>query len=289
MRDAHESTDDVTRLAGWQPVAAGLRSVGDGFWRAADDASLSYPSEHHDRYAAIEEQSFWFRHRSRCIVACARRHRPDGPIVDVGGGNGFVSMGLRDAGFDTVVVEPGPDGARNAWQRGLRPVVCAPLERAGFAPRSVPAIGIFDVLEHIEDDRGFLRGIAGTLRPGGYLFLTVPAYRWLWSTEDALAGHFRRYTLRMLRERLGASGFDVPYATYMFAWLPLPVLLRRTLPSALGLVREQDGTRAASQHALPAGAVGSALEGLLEREHARIARGEVVPVGGSCLVVAQAR
>ena len=70
--------------------------------------------------------------------------------------------------------------------------------------------GLFDVLEHIPDDAGSLGGVHRLLAPGGgRLYLTVPAYPWLWSPEDELSGHCRRYTLAGLRrvvERAGSSG-----------------------------------------------------------------------------------
>lgn len=52
-----------------------------------------------------------------------------------------------------VLLEPGPDGVRNARRRGVRQVLRGTLEAAGFLPDSIPSAGLFDVLEHIEDDR----------------------------------------------------------------------------------------------------------------------------------------
>ena len=78
------------------------------------------------------------------------RFRPQGTIVDIGGGNGFVAGKLVQAGFPTVVVEPGETGARNAARRGVTTVICATLEAAHFRAASVPAACVFDVLEHIE-------------------------------------------------------------------------------------------------------------------------------------------
>ena len=74
-------------------------------------------------------------------------------------------------------------------------------------------ICLFDVLEHIADDRRALDWIDEHLAPGGTLFLTVPAFAFLWSRHDELAHHHRRYTMRTLlplvRER-----FDLRFASY---------------------------------------------------------------------------
>jgi len=79
--------------------------------------------------------------------------------------------------------------------------------RPGLKPASVDAAGAFDVTEHIEDDLGFLRELGGILRPGGRLYVTVPAFPFLWSQEDTDTGHYRRYTLPAIEAVLRKAGF----------------------------------------------------------------------------------
>jgi SAM-dependent methyltransferase len=68
----------------------------------------------------------------------------------------------------------------------------------------------FNVLEHIQDDVGALRSVAGLLRPGGRLGLLVPGGgNRLYGTMDALDRHFRRYTHAQLAARLQAAGYEV--------------------------------------------------------------------------------
>jgi len=57
-----------------------------------------------------------------------------------------------------------------------------------------------DVLEHVDDDLGSFRALAQLLRPGGHLFVTVPAYPSLWSRHDDLHHHKRRYDKARLQE-----------------------------------------------------------------------------------------
>ena len=44
--------------------------------------------------------------------------------------------------------------------------------------------------------------------PDGRLIVTVPAYNWLWSQHDTSWHHYRRYTRRLLRERVRAHGWE---------------------------------------------------------------------------------
>jgi hypothetical protein len=61
------------------------------------------------------------------------------------------------------------------------------------------------------------------LQPGGWLFVSVPAHPWLWSARDTLAGHRRRYSRRLLRERVTAAGFEVE-RMFGYQALLLPLL-----------------------------------------------------------------
>lgn len=65
-------------------------------------------------------------------------------------------------------------------------------------PGRFDVIGMFDVLEHIEDDRGALDWVSEQLEPGGIIVLSVPAFQFLWTEQDEAAHHFRRYTQEQL-------------------------------------------------------------------------------------------
>jgi len=261
-----------------------------GIWTAVGDQAISYPSEGNDVCFEVEDRSFWFRHRNACIVEMVRNFPPEGkgPIFDVGGGNGFVAKGLMDAGWDVVLVEPGPAGARNAKRRGLPHVICATTQSAGFASGTLPAIGVFDVVEHIEDDLGFLGHLWDLLMPGGMLYLTVPAFQTLWSHEDVDAGHFRRYRLSSLKKKISESGFKVSYGTYIFFFLPLVVFLFRTLPFRLNLIKEANiSATIHKDHSMPSGSSGAALNALLAWEVGKIKEQDKMLCGGSCMVAAR--
>jgi SAM-dependent methyltransferase len=213
------------------------------------------------------------------------RYPPPGLFLDIGGGNGFVAQDLQQRGIEVALLEPGPSGARNAIKRGVRHVVCSAMEDVDFHPGAIAAAGLFDVLEHVQDDGGLLSGVHRLLTPGGRLFLTVPAYQWLWSPEDDLAGHCRRYSLSGLRRVVERAGFQVEFATYFFAFLLLPILGVRVLPYRLGLIRRKH--HETSDHNQPGGAAGRVLQHFMRREAEHLRQGRPRHFGGSCLLVAR--
>jgi len=268
------------------PVRTAL-SAAPSRGRASAAPKVSYPDDHNAACFLIEDDSFWFGHRNRCIAAAVRRFPPSGFILDVGGGNGYVARGLMDAGYETVLLEPGADGAQNAKRERLLPtVINATLADARIRAGTIPNIGLFDVLEHIEDDRSFARQMFDLMRPGGLLYLTVPSFNWLWSMSDVDAMHYRRYTKRSLGEVLEGR-FDVLYSTYLFQRLVPVSFLMRALPYAVGLARPKPASAYNADHAAGNKRMADVLNRLIGREVSSIAAGNSLSIGSSLLVVAR--
>ncbi len=219
------------------------------------------------------------------IQSLVKQFPSNGPFFDVGGGNGFVAKGLQDAGFTTILVEPGESGVINARKRGVENVVQSMWSLSTVRPGIAATVGLFDVVEHIEDDLGFLRGVHETLQDAGRIFITVPAYRSLWSFEDVHAGHFRRYRLCELSRLLGKAGFRAEFASYLFCPLPLPIFLLRTIPSLLGIRRSVDENTTRQEHSRRPGFLGRQIERILRWEQSLIERLQPLPFGSSCLIV----
>jgi SAM-dependent methyltransferase len=259
-----------------------------GIWFSHSNSPVSYPEDGNEFCFTVEESSFWFQHRNRCLIAAMERFPPPGTLFDIGGGNGIVSLALQNSGRPSVLVEPGIRGVRNAAERGIAHVVCSTLEDAGFAGQSLPAAGAFDVMEHIADDAGFIRLLVRLLAPGGRLYLMVPAFQTLWSQEDDEAGHHRRYRTDDLRRLLTDAGLTLEYLTYFFRVLPIPVFLLRSLPYRLGARHSTKDLRdrSAAQHFVPP-PFRNLLDYLLQREVRLIGAGKTMGFGGSCLAIAR--
>lgn len=260
-----------------------------GYWiNPAGNELISYPEQGNEFFADIEEESFWFNHRNRIIISGVKNYPPLGMIFDIGGGNGFVARGLIDAGFECAVVEPGQSGARKAAERGIENVFCGTFEAVGFENGSVPAVGLFDVIEHIEDDREFLGKIQKLLTPGGRVYATVPAYNMLWSNEDVAAGHFRRYTIGSISRVFNEAGFEIEYITYFFRFLPPAIFLLRSLPSFLfGDKKKVSAETGNKSQYVRRGFSERLLNKLLDHELRSVELKKRINFGGSCFIAAR--
>ena len=269
-------------------IARNIREGERGIFYSKSQANLSYPEEGNEACMQIEEESFWFRHRNNVIAKSVKNFSPEGTFYDVGGGNGYVSKRLQDDGMKVLLVEPGQVGSLNAYKRGVDNVLCSSLEHAGFVDGKMDAVGLFDVVEHIENDFLFLELVNKYLKAAGYIYITVPAYNFLWSNEDKDAGHFRRYTLKDLNQVLKETGFSIEYSTYIFSILPFPIFFFRSLPSRLGLHKNSNElAKHQNEHKVNLGWISILLDKIWNWELSRISKKKKIAFGGTCFVVAK--
>jgi SAM-dependent methyltransferase len=149
---------------------------------------------------------------------------------------------LSRFGIDIYACEPDQEARDAARARGY--VNVFPSEEDAFR-RTWDMIGLFDVVEHIADDRAFFARAYDALSAHGRLAVTVPAFPFLWSSHDVSHHHFRRYTKAVMRQRLEAAGFQIEYESYWNMLLFFPAALMRLLgrsgESTLSLPRWLDG------------------------------------------------
>jgi SAM-dependent methyltransferase len=95
--------------------------------------------------------------------------------------------------------------------------ICGSALALPFRDGVFDVVAAFDVIEHCEPESTALAELARVLRPGGRMFLSVPAYTWAWTQFDVDAGHQRRYTRRRLTRSVGSVGMKVVRSSYVFA------------------------------------------------------------------------
>ena len=267
-------------------LAKNIEKKENGIYFSKTTSNISYPEEGNKDCFQIEQDSFWFNHRNNVIIQAVKNYSPQNFFFDIGGANGFVAKGLQDAGVKVVLVEPGPVGSMHAKNRNIENVVCSTLEDAEFEKSSMHSVGLFDVLEHIEDDYKLLTDIHNYMKQDGYIYITVPAYNFLWSNEDIDAGHHRRYSLAQMNELLVNCGFDIEYSTYIFSILPLPIFFFRSITSKLGLNKKSSElAKYKKEHSNKKGVLNGIMQKIWNWELRKIKDSKKIGFGGSCFVV----
>jgi SAM-dependent methyltransferase len=187
-----------------------------------------------------EDRHWWFATRTRAILAFLDRYMGAGrdlSILDVGCGAANMTHHLRHYGR-VIGVDNNPRPLEVARQRGLEAYEGA-ADELPFEDGRFDLVTLLDTVEHVPDqDRVFeecRRVLAGPRpeqgQPGGKLLVTVPAFMFLWSKNDMLNMHQRRYTAPELKDKLQQHGFNVLRISYNNSFLfPLAaalILLRR--------------------------------------------------------------
>jgi SAM-dependent methyltransferase len=234
--------------------------------------------------AALEEDSVWFRSRNRLLVWALRRFFPAArSVLEVGCGTGYVLAALRGEFPDLRLTgaELFEEGLEVARRRVPDAEFLQLDARKMPFDREFDVVGAFDVLEHVDDDDGVLRGMRQAVTPGGGVMITVPQHPLLWGPSDEYAQHCRRYTSRNLTDKVRAAGLTMEWST-SFVSSALPLMAASRL-HARGTSNDYDPR---SEHE-NARRVNPLLRGLAAADFALIRRGVSLPVGGSLLVLAR--
>ncbi|HEX9722170.1 MAG TPA: class I SAM-dependent methyltransferase [Candidatus Paceibacterota bacterium] len=196
----------------------------------------------HDLYK--HETSYWW-HKGRRVVIDSMLKRFLEPrsalrILDVGCGTGM-NLELLSKFGQVHGVDASPIAVHYCLQRGFSDVYEGRAEDLKFADESFDMVVAIELLEHVQEDVDTLREFARVLRPGGLLFLTVPAYQFLWTEHDEVLDHVRRYTLGELKKKLQEAGFRVEKGTYMVTFTS-PLFVYRLFRHLFGKKNETPKT-----------------------------------------------
>ena len=183
-------------------------------------------------------------------------------IIDFGAGSGFFSIALYEA-FpnkikEVLLIDIG------YTEQELNETAQSTIKKLHYIPQGVAdsIVLMMDVLEHIEDDYAIIQDIQHRLGENAYYFITVPAFKSMWSGHDVFLGHFRRYTIKTLRQLLHSNNIASHSNYYIYGTLFPAVWLVRRL-KRLGKKQEQVAMPESSDMKPLPNLINSTLKGFL--------------------------
>lgn len=206
----------------------------------------------HDILIKMQRNHFWYWGRFRFLLNVLRRELPrigrpseKLSVVDFGGGCGgwieylnnnkyirFGELALADSSLRALTLADPVVGAfANRYQVDILNLRWKERWDVAF---------MLDVLEHIPQDEEALRQIHHSLRPGGLLFVAVPALRAFWTYYDDLVHHRRRYSRRDFSDLADATGFRLITSRYFMFFLGSLLWFTRMRPPNLAQMSEAD-------------------------------------------------
>lgn len=140
-------------------------------------------------------------------------------IIDVGSGTGF---------FAEELLKAFPDKINNCYlidteysEEEIEKSSNTRLIKQREIPNHISdsLVVMMDVLEHLEDDKKMLNEIRANAVSQNYFFITVPAFKSLWSAHDVYLCHYRRYTIPTLKKVLLDSNYTISSTYYLYGIL----------------------------------------------------------------------
>jgi SAM-dependent methyltransferase len=171
---------------------------------------------------------WWAKARREIVQQCMKEViTRDMNILEIGAGYGAMTGMLSH--FGTVkAIEPYQDAVSYLQAKFNIKTYHGTFESFTETTR-YDLITCFDVLEHIEDDKKALSKIATLVNDGGFLVLTVPAYKFLWNRHDEINHHYRRYSKKELIKKI-PDNLIIQKATYFNTFLfPMAIIDKMVL------------------------------------------------------------
>jgi len=233
----------------------------------------------YNKVADYEAVHWWFKGRRKIIEKSLNvfvKPNKKNTILEISCGSGGNLKMLSNFG-KLAATEMDAKVRKIAQQKKICPVHYGKLPDE-LSTQKKDIICIFDVLEHVQNDKKSLQTIRTKLNKDGLLIVTVPALMSLWSQHDVVNHHKRRYTKKILKKQLQTAGYQVIYSTYFnFFLFPLVFLIR--FFNRFKKTSKGDLT-------LPTPIINSILKGIFSMEKLLIPRFSF-PIGVSLLFVAK--
>lgn len=148
----------------------------------------------------IEKTHWWFRVRCELLLRLVRKYfknNKDLQILDIGCGTGYVSKILAPLGV-VFSIDPSEMALQVCKNQGLKNLYLGNVDKLPFPDNYFDLVVALDVLEHVKDDKQAVNEIHRVLKFQGILICFVPAFKSLWSEQDEVLMHYRRYNQHLL-------------------------------------------------------------------------------------------
>ena len=232
--------------------------------------------------SAVESDHWWFTGKRLFMRRLLGDHLVEKGkplrILDVGCGTGANAVELSHYG-DVTACDRSLDALGRAAGRGVRRLCVAAAPELPFAVDTFDVITAFDIIEHVEDDVGFVRELERVLAPGGRLLVRVAANDWLRGAHDRAWQVVRRYSPARLSAGLSRAGLRVERLSHANMWL-FPLAAAKRLAERLA------PPRSTSDLTLPFGPLDHVFGALLSSE-ARLIAGPGLAFGLSLIAMAR--
>lgn len=242
------------------------------------------PAEY-DYLFKLEDDFWWFIGMRRIVYNLLRRNLHNGSaplkVLDAGCGTGG-SLHLLEHFGEVTAFDFAAQAAEMYLTRQRGRIAVASTDAIPFADQTFDLVTSFDVVCQLDAgaDETALREMARVLKPGGVVFVRVPALQALYGPHDVTLHTRHRYSTGEMKTKLRRAGFEPLETTYANTLLFPIALVRRMIAKVTGGKAEESDVRPVPKP------LNLALTGVLGIEAAILQRTSL-PIGLSVIALAR--
>jgi SAM-dependent methyltransferase len=158
----------------------------------------------------------FYREKMRAIHRVAPTETGgSGQVLEIGGGrSGLASILYPEAEIVTLDIDPELGEHQPPWASST--FICGNACSLPFTDDSFDIVTLFDVLEHIEDDRRAAQEALRVVRPGGHVLISTPEAKWHYPYFSVMKRHCPHESELMREWGHVRRGYRDPELTALF-------------------------------------------------------------------------
>lgn len=226
-----------------------------------------------DNVFKLEENHFWFINKRRIIDFYLKKYYKGGLILDSACGTGMDIKDLKEA----IGMDYSFDGLLLAYNY-CNNLVNGDANFLPFKDKTFSLIFSFDLIQHKNIDvNKVLREYNRVLKKGGFIFLNLPMFNFLYSYHDHVVENSKRFSTRDFKI-FKSYGFTIKEKSFWNFLFLLPIIFYRKVISNFLSYNEYSDVRPLKTY------MNKIFDNLFKLEFFLLKRG-LLPVGVSSFVI----
>jgi len=184
------------------------------------------------KYKEIDKYHWWFKARAKIIEDIIKgfliEKNMSRKILDIGIAGEQIAGILKNYG-KVIGIDNNKIILAVSKNENYSYILGMDILKPSLKKKMFSIITCLDVIEHLETPKLAMDNIYDLLAPGGYIFITVPAFQFLWGKQDIVNSHFKRYSKKELLKLIDKNKFDILRCSYFNFLLFLPIAIIKIL------------------------------------------------------------